>query len=136
LCQVLVEDRAKDQVEDRVKDQVEDQAAALAVGQVKDLVKDLVGDQVGDRAEDQAGDQAEDRAEDLVEDQAVVLARDQHHRHKVLPLGRHKPQPTSNLRHLCRGSIHRHTSCNHLCLVRYSQFTMTQTYTFLLKPNL
>jgi len=61
--------------------------------QVKDLVKDLVGD----RAEDQARDQAED----LVEDQAVGLARDQHHRHKVLPLGRHKPQPTSNSHRLC-----------------------------------
>ena len=112
MCQVPVEDQAKDRAKD--------QATGPAVGLVKDQVVDLV--------EGRAVDQAEDRAEDQ--------AMDQHLRHKVLPQGQHKPRPTSNLRCLCRGSNHRHTSCNHLCLVHCSRYPMTQPYTFLLKPSL
>jgi hypothetical protein len=72
-------------------------------------------------------DQAEDRAEDLASNQSL---------HMVLLLGQHKPLPTSNWRRLYRGSIHRRTSCNHLCLVHYSRYSMTQPYIFLLKPSL
>ena len=136
MCQVLVEDQ--------VKDRAKDQATGLAAGLVKDQVEDLVEGRAVDQAEDQAKGQAmdrvedrvEDQAEDRAEDQARGQAMDQHLHHKVLPQGQHKPRPTSNLRCLCRGSNHRHTSCNHLCLVHCSRYPMTQPYTFLLKPSL
>ena len=128
MCQVLVEDRAKDQA----KDQATGLAAVLVKDQVKDQVEGLVVDLAMGQAEDQAGDRVEDQAEDQAKGQVM----DQHLRHKVLPQGQHRPRPTSNLRCLCRGSNHRHTSCNHLCLVHCSRYPMTQPYTFLLKPSL
>ena len=115
LAAGLVKDLAEDQVEGQVEDLVGDRA----VGQAEDLVED--------RAVGPVVDQAEDRAEDLARDRRL---------HKVLPLGQHKPLPTSNWRRLYRGSTHRRTFCSHLCLVHYIRYSMTQTYTFLLKPSL
>ena len=132
MCQVLVED----QVKDRAKDQATGPAVGLVKDQVVDLVEGRAVDQAEDQAKGQAMDRVEDQAEDRAEDQARGQAMDQHLHHKVLPQGQHKPRPTSNLRCLCRGSNHRHTSCNHLCLVHCSRYPMTQPYTFLLKPSL